>query len=87
MEIWKDELDFSYISDFSTMDTLSVLGTATTEMCKPVLMEIGRTIAAYDRQIARNKAKNKVNGEQYESLEKNAKKELANESEPRYKCV
>lgn len=74
MEIWKDELDFSYISDFSTMDTLSVLGTATTEMCKPVLMEIGRTIAAHDRQIARNRAKNKVNGEQYESLEKNAKK-------------
>ena len=87
MEIWKDELDFSYISDFSTMDTLSVLGTATTEMCKPVLMEIGRTIAAYDRQIARNKAKNKVNGEQYESLEKNAKKELANESEPRYNAL
>ncbi len=87
MEIWKDELDFSYISDFSTMDTLSVLGTATTEMCKPVLMEIGRTIAAHDRQIARNKAKNKVNGEQYESLEKNAKKELANESEPRYNAL
>ena len=87
VRIWKDELDFSYISDFSTMDTLSVLGTATTEMCKPVLMEIGRTIAAYDRQIARNKAKNKVNGEQYESLEKNAKKELANESEPRYNAL
>ena len=87
MEIWKDELDFSYISDFSTMDTLSVLGTATTEMCKPVLMEIGRTIAAHDRQIARNKAKNKVNGKQYESLEKNAKKELANESEPRYNAL
>ena len=63
MELWKDELDFSYISDFSTMDTLSVLGTATTEMCKPVLMKIGRTIAAYDRQIVRNRAKNKVNGE------------------------
>ena len=87
MEIWKDELDFSYISDFSTMDTLSVLGTATTEMCKPVMMEIGRTIAAHDRQIARNKAKNKVNGEQYESLEKNAKKELANESKPRYNAL
>ena len=87
MEIWKDELDFSYISDFSTMDTLSVLGTATTEMCKPVLMEIGRTIAAHDRQSARNKAKNKVNGEQYESLEKNAQKELANESEPRYNAL
>ncbi len=87
MEIWKDELDFSYISDFSTMDTLSVLGTATTEMRKPVLMEIGRTIAVHERQIARNKAKNKVNGEQYESLEKNAKKELANEYEPRHNAL
>lgn len=58
------------------MDTLSVLGIATTEMCKPVLMEIGRSIAAHDRQIARNKAKEKANGEQYERLEKNVKKSL-----------
>ena len=56
MELWKDEQGFEYISDFNTMKTLSVVGTATTDMCKPLLMEIGRTIGAYDRQIARRKA-------------------------------
>lgn len=60
MELWKDELGFEYISDFNTMKTLSVVGTATTDMCKPLLMEIGRTIGAYDRQIARRKAQEKL---------------------------
>ena len=50
----KDELNFDFISDFNTMETLAVLGNATTEMCKPILMEIGRTIEAYERNQARN---------------------------------
>ncbi len=53
MEQWKEELDFDNISEFNTTKTLSVLGSATTEMCKPLLMEIGNTIRAYDRQTAR----------------------------------
>lgn len=44
------------------MKTLSVMGSATTEMCKPVLMEIGRTIGAYDRRIAQNRAVEMANG-------------------------
>lgn len=60
MEMWRDELDFSYISDFNTTKTLSVIGTATTDMCKPILMEIGRTIGAYNRQLARQNALKKA---------------------------
>ena len=63
MEQWKDELNFEYISDFNTMEVVSVLGAATTDMCKPVLMEIGKTIAAYDRNIARKKAIEQVIGQ------------------------
>lgn len=59
MEQWKEELDFDNISEFNTTKTLSVLGSATTEMCKPLLMEIGNTIRAYDRQTARKRAEEK----------------------------
>ena len=72
MDLWKDELSFDYISEFNTTKALSVIGNATTDMCKPILMEIGKTVAAYDRHIARNKAKEKANGVQSERPEKNA---------------
>ena len=95
MEQWADELNFEHIQNFNTMKTLSVMGSATTELCKPVLMEIGRTIGAYDRQIARhyasqnalNKAVEMVNGEQFDTHEKNIKLGLANESESDYNAL
>ena len=101
MDYWKEDLDFGYINEFNTTKTLSVIGNATANICKPLLMEIGRTVAAYDRQTARNKAKEKVNGIQTEQQsvqipEKNAeirKDEnlsqisLANQSELRYNAL
>jgi len=91
MDLWKDELNFDYISDFNTTKALSVIGNATTDMCKPILMEIGKTVAAYDRQIARqkasNKAKEKASGVQIDNIEKNPQKVLANTPEPRYNAL
>ena len=91
MDLWKDELNFDYISEFNTTMALSVVGNATTDMCKPVLMEIGKTIAAYDRQMARQKAADKAkegrNGVQIEDTEKNPEKALANASETRYNAL
>ena len=87
MDLWKDELNFDYISEFNTTKALSVIGNATTDMCKPILMEIGKTVAAYDRHIARNKAKEKANGVQIDSHEKNTEKVLAKASEPRYNAL
>ncbi len=87
MDLWKDELNFDYISEFNTSMALSVIGNATTDMCKPLLMEIGKTVAAYDRQIARNKAKEKANGVQTDDIEKNSKKVLANTPEPHYNAL
>lgn len=87
MEQWKEELDFGGISEFNTIKTLSVLGSATTEMCKPLLMEIGRTIGAYDRQIARKRAEEKAAGERMEVPEKNMEKGLANASESDYNAL
>ena len=87
MDLWKDELSFDYISEFNTTKALSVIGNATTDMCKPILMEIGKTVAAYDRHIARNKAKEKANGVQIDNIEKNPQKVLANTPEPRYNAL
>ena len=87
MDLWKDELSFDYISEFNTTKALSVIGNATTDMCKPILMEIGKTVAAYARHIARNKAKEKANGVQIDNIEKNPQKVLANTPEPRYNAL
>ena len=87
MELWKDEQGFEYISDFNTMKTLSVVGTATTDMCKPLLMEIGRTIGAYDRQIARRKAHEKANAGRTQTSLENTEKVLANEADTDYNAL
>ena len=52
---WREELDFDHISEFNTVKTLSILGNATTEMCRPLLIEIKRAIRAYERQNVRNR--------------------------------
>jgi len=50
-DAYMDNLNFEHIHEFSTLPVLSQLGTNTTELCKPVLMEIGKAIRAYDREI------------------------------------
>ncbi len=76
MDVWRDELNFDYISEFNTTMALSVIGDATTDMSEPLLMEIERTVADYDRRMARQKAVNKAregrNEVQIDSTEKSA---------------
>ena len=87
MDLWKDDMNFEYIHEFNNTKTLAVIGNATTEMCKPLLMEIGRTIGAYERQIARNKAREKAAGEHIGSREENVEKGLANAPEADYNAL
>ena len=91
MDLWKDELNFDYISEFNTSMSLSVIGNATTDMCKPLLMEIGKTVSAYDRQLARqkavDKAKEKADEVQIGNPQKNPEKVLAKAEEPRYNAL
>ncbi len=88
MELWKEDMNFEYIHDFSNAKVLSVLGTATSEMCKPLLMEIGKTIRAYERQNARNKAQEKAHGEEdIDTHEKNIEKVLAKEPQADYNAL
>ena len=87
MDLWKDDMNFEYIHEFNNTKSLAVIGNATTEMCKPLLMEIGRTIGAYERQIARNKAREKAAGEHIGSREENVEKRLANAPEADYNAL
>ena len=91
MDLWKDDMNFEYIHEFNNTKSLAVIGNATTEMCKPLLMEIGRTIGAYERQIERqnasNKAREKAAGEYIGSHEENVEKGLANAPEADYNAL
>ena len=90
-DVWRDELNFNFISEFNTTMALSVVGNATTDLCKPLLVEIERTVAAYDRQMARQKAADKaresLDGVQIDSTEKKPEKVLANAPETRYNAL
>ena len=51
-----EEIQFPYIHEFNTIETLSHIGDSISDLSKPVLMEIGKAIGAYDREIAGKEA-------------------------------
>ena len=55
MTEFADDFTFDYIHEFNTLRTLSVLGSTASELCEPVLIQIGRTIARYDRALLKNR--------------------------------
>ena len=71
-----EEIQFPYIHEFNTVETLSHIGDSISDLSKPVLMEIGRAIRAYDREYARNEASKNL-----------VQKGLANTSDIRYNAL
>ncbi len=71
-----EEIQFPYIHEFNTVETLSHIGDSISDLSKPVLMEIGRAIRAYDREYARNEASKNL-----------VQKGLANTSDTRYNAL
>ena len=82
-----EEIDFPYIHEFNTVETLSQLGSNVSDLSKPILMEIGKAIGAYDRQIAQNREETRVGRERIDTHEKNIEKGLANASEADYNAL
>ena len=58
MKEYGSEFSFDFIHEFNSMDTLAVLGDAANELAKPVLLEIGRTIRAYNRSHEQEQSQN-----------------------------
>ena len=91
MDAWSGELDFHYISEFNTPGALSVMGNAAMDLCKPVLMEIGRAVAQSERGQEKgrtqNKAKERVSGGQYAGRGNKPETGLANAPEMDYNAL
>ena len=82
-----EEINFPYIHEFNTVETLSQLGSNVSDLSKPILMEIGKAIGAYDRQIAQNREETRVGMERIDTHEKDIEKGLANASEADYNAL
>ena len=82
-----EEINFPYIHEFNTVETLSQLGSNVSDLSKPILMEIGKAIGAYDRQIAQNREETRVGRERIDTHEKNIEKGLANASEADFNAL
>ena len=82
-----EEINFPYIHEFNTVETLSQLGSNVSDLSKPILMEIGKAIGAYDRQIAQNREETRVGRERIDTHEKNIEKGLANAYEADYNAL
>lgn len=83
---YMDELNFEFISDFSSLAALNVLGDATTSMCEPVLMDICRVVDSIDLKRARE-AEMRRSGIVYQVPENKPEKGLANAPEPDYNAL
>lgn len=70
MTEFADDFTFDYIHEFNTLRTLSVLGSTTSELCEPVLIQIGRTIARYDRALLQNRRSFHLMTSHWTSLER-----------------
>ena len=71
-----EEIQFPYIHEFNTVETLSHIGDSISDLSKPVLMEIGKVIGAYDRENARKEASKNL-----------VEKGLANSVDTRYDAL
>ena len=74
MENYEELLNFDYIHEFNTVPALSQLGSNITELCKPVLVEIGKAIRVYDREITKKRVANRNNLD-YNALKRESEKE------------
>lgn len=54
-------MNFDYIHEFNTLPVLSQLGSNTTELCKPILMEIGKAIRVYEQEMSKIAVDNSQN--------------------------
>ena len=85
-ELIRETVEFPYIHEFNTVESLSILGTSGAEMTDPILRQIGNTIAAYDRNRA-NEAKRTADRQYIDDRSQEPEKGLANASKQDYNAL
>lgn len=79
-------VEFPYLHEFNSIESLSVMGEASSELSGPILREIGRSISIYDRE----KAQEAVRASREEYIDRQSErgeKRLANASERGYNAL
>ncbi|MBO4908043.1 MAG: helicase SNF2, partial [Lachnospiraceae bacterium] len=79
-------IDFPYLHEFNTIESLSVMGDSASELTAPILREIGRSISVYERERDQEAVRNAYEeyiGRQSEEPQKG----LANASERGYNAL
>ena len=79
-------VEFPYIHEFNSIETLSVMGEASSELSGPILREIGRSISIYDREKAQE-AVRAAREEYIDRQSERSEKRLANASERGYNAL
>lgn len=89
MKDWEDELDFSHIHEFSTVSTLTVLGSSTTELSEPVLIEIRKAVREYEKNSKKNRRRAYAQGREgnRKKEEKISVKGLENNADKEYNTL
>ena len=79
-------VEFPYLHEFNSIESLSVMGDAVSELTEPILREIGRSISIYDRE----KAQEAVRAAHEEYIDRQSERDekgLANASERGYNAL
>ena len=79
-------VEFPYLHEFNSIETLSVMGEASSELSGPILREIGRSISIYDREKAQE-AVRAAREEYIDQQSARGEKRLANASERGYNAL
>lgn len=61
-------IEFPYSHEFNTTETLSLLGSSVSDLSKPVLMEIGKAIRAFDREQQQELSKQRRTEENFSEI-------------------
>ena len=78
-------IEFPYIHEFNTVPTLSQVGSVISELAKPILMEIGKAIRAYERQ--NDRARESLDEKSQKNFSQSIEKGLDNHSEIDYTAL
>ena len=79
-------VEFPYLHEFNSIETLSVMGEASSELSGPILREIGRSISIYDREKAQEAVRT-AREEYIDRQSERGEKRLANASERGYNAL
>ena len=77
-----EEISFAYIHEFNTVKTLSLIGTSISDLVRPILIDIGKVIGAYEKKADKNLSEKRL--ENISQTRYNALKRKSEEQEEQF---